>query len=469
VSETQDHLRIRIPEKGELTLSMPDGVLRALRDQRLPSFAEVWHDKRQQWVSLASHPGVLGLLQSISAHSATQDQTPAVRIAAPVRVSKPHPAQPFIVVDPAPARTASVSDDVPELVLDELADPLPSAAELLGEPVQPEAPPPPAMVAPSQVTAESPPVSPPLAEVRAREPVSVAVAVETPETAVVLDKAGVVTPGEILALEGPSQTPADPPLAPVFRTAGVRRRSPLARFIPAVAGILVVTLAAGGGAWWYRHSRPGATSDSGFNSQAPVVPGVIPAGRSPSIDTLGSAADERSPHDVTIPDLPLQGVSGAGPEPELETSLRLAHAERWNPAEDFGSTAALQLARHKVEAARNCVIAYRIDMQRLPVSARLAMAYDRVRVPFDEAVKIDSVLGTMQTSILLLDSLQGRFRVDGPILHFARPADANRWNALRLRADSILGAPVELDSYPGTVRPPRRAITRLVRSLPPGQ
>jgi hypothetical protein len=164
--------------------------------------------------------------------------------------------------------------------------------------------------------------------------------------------------------------------------------------------------------------------------------------------------------------LELQGVPGGTPESDLETRLRLADALMWDPAQDFGSPGSVLRARRKVDAVRNSIQAYRVDMRRLDESGAASRQGNRLE-PFDEASRIDDVVSAMGAAIQFLEDVSGRFSVRGGTLEFDRPEDARRYNRLRDQADSLLQSPVEMDPRP-IFRPPRRFVTRLLITLPGG-
>ncbi|HEV8125557.1 MAG TPA: hypothetical protein VGP80_15010 [Gemmatimonadales bacterium] len=60
------YVHLRIPGRGRVTLSLPDGVRRALESGRLPATADVWLDPIGAWIPLGQHK-MLARLQSISA------------------------------------------------------------------------------------------------------------------------------------------------------------------------------------------------------------------------------------------------------------------------------------------------------------------------------------------------------------------------------------------------------------------
>jgi len=59
---SSSYLHVHIPGRGQLTLSLPGGIARALRDGRLPAESEVWDGSASQWLPLDRHPAILPLL-----------------------------------------------------------------------------------------------------------------------------------------------------------------------------------------------------------------------------------------------------------------------------------------------------------------------------------------------------------------------------------------------------------------------
>lgn len=78
------YVHLRIPGRGRLTLSMPDGVSRALQSGRLPATAHVWLAPIGAWIPLARHQG-LARLQPVQPAAVEEFPTDA----APTPVS-PH-------------------------------------------------------------------------------------------------------------------------------------------------------------------------------------------------------------------------------------------------------------------------------------------------------------------------------------------------------------------------------------------
>lgn len=448
-----DHLRLRIPGKGELTLSIPDGLIRALRENRLPARVEAWHAEREEWVSLTAHPAARRALETIGSYLPSPESSAAddlelvppseAAIETPDRVPEPEPA-------PEPDPVAEVKPVEPEPV-ESRAEPVAPITES-SPPVEPEPEPPVELLdlrtAPPIASPEPPPrqsrldIVPPPArheERRSRE----------------------MRPSSQRQPPPPPPEPEPPPPRRTFKIPGGRQ-------LAMTAGVGALLLAV----YFlkFKKAEPGTTTDS-----PPVA--VTPADESRNAGTPPDStatetalpdpgfvpADDPAPR---IARLELQGVPGGGPEADLETRLRLADALMWNPSADFGSPGAVLRSRRKVDAVLNSIQAYRVDMRRLADSAGAARLGNRME-PFDEASRIDEVVHTMGEAIAVLEDVSGRFAVRGGTLEFDRTDDARRYNALRERADSLLRARVEMDPNPG-VRPPRRLVTRLLQTLPGG-
>jgi two-component system cell cycle sensor histidine kinase/response regulator CckA len=156
-----DHLRLRIPGKGEVTLSIPDGLIRALRENRLPAKVEVWHAELEQWVSLAAHPAARQALESIGPYLPEQD---AIEMLEPeMSATSPPPVEDDLAVEPEPA---------PE-VEPEVAAPAPDPLDLLlaaAHEFLPPAMPEPAETAAREPAPETLPPVPLVAETAQAEP-----------------------------------------------------------------------------------------------------------------------------------------------------------------------------------------------------------------------------------------------------------------------------------------------------------
>ena len=67
--ESRPYLRIRFPlapRPRGVTLSLPGGIERALRQNRLPEGAEAYQPETGTWVVLAEHPAVAAVLSRLS-------------------------------------------------------------------------------------------------------------------------------------------------------------------------------------------------------------------------------------------------------------------------------------------------------------------------------------------------------------------------------------------------------------------
>lgn len=438
MADKADHLRLRIPGRGELTLSMPDGVLRALRDNRLPPSAEAWHAESNSWVALTTHPAVDDLLQSMVPQPSTRPPPPA-----PV----PDPAE---APSPLPPPLSDESDASPAEFLPVFLD---FGKDLEDETVVPT---------PPLRGADSAVISPAnVGEIEGPQELKL-VYTPPPET----DRAGLEGESPVLrrspasprpdAAETPEPVFGDIPLEP---PGWLSRGKPTPGRLLALLGVGAVLVA---GFIWYRASTA--------RSAPPAAPRPDQAGDSSALSP--SIGDSASPIAGTryrpprIGPLPLQGVSGGPPEADLETRLRLADALVWETS-DFASAEQIVRSVRKVDAVRNSIEAYRNDMRRLTDSARPAEGSPRRLEPFDEASRIDEVLAVMQAALKLLDRVQGRFRIRGELLVFDRQAEASRYNDFLKQADSLLQARVPMDPNP-LLRPPRRIVTRLLETLPVG-
>jgi len=246
------------------------------------------------------------------------------------------------------------------------------------------------------------------------------------------------------------------------------------RWVTGIVIFLAVAVASTVG--WYVHERrkPPRTAvhdstSAPSASPTPVVNAHVDASHTGSevlteLPTPLASAVNATPN--SLPTLSLQGVPGAGPEPDLLVRLQLADALAWRASKDFSQEGIL-LAGRKVEAVRNSIDAYRVDMRRLPDSVSSSPEMTRKIEPFDEASRVNEVLDAMKAVILFVDSTQGHYRVWGERLAFERASDAAHYNALRVQADSLLQAPVPMDPAPN-LRPPRRIGTHLVAPLPVG-
>lgn len=221
----------------------------------------------------------------------------------------------------------------------------------------------------------------------------------------------------------------------------------LARFRSRVmAGALTLLVAMGIGGWlWYQAPNPALAI-------APAPETLTARVR----DSLARASAASNTH-----------IAAPGPladfEAGLENDLRIAEAVIWQPAIDFASQDQVVRSSRKLDAVRNSIGLYRLGAWRLGES--LDQENDPRLEPFLEAERVDVVLGLMAAAVVFLDSTVGHFRVSGDLLVFERAADAERYSAISRMADSLLRAPVELDSLP-RIRAPRRVVTRLLETLP---
>ena len=78
--ESRPYIKIRFPQAPRprgITLSIPGGIERALRQNRLPEGAEAFLPEMETWVVLADHPAVVAVLSRLnpSRESSVQGDT----------------------------------------------------------------------------------------------------------------------------------------------------------------------------------------------------------------------------------------------------------------------------------------------------------------------------------------------------------------------------------------------------------
>jgi len=226
--------------------------------------------------------------------------------------------------------------------------------------------------------------------------------------------------------------------------------STLARFrVRLLAGAFLLLIAMGIGGWlWYREPSTSLAVDT-TNVR------VLSARERDSLARASAGSNARIPTPGLLADL----------EAALENDLRIDEAVIWQPAIDFASQEQVMRSARKLDAVRNSIGLYRLGAWRTVDS--LNREGDPRLEPFAEGQRIDAVLGVMNAAVVFLDSLSGHFRVTGDLLVFELAQDAERYNAISRFADSLLRAPVELDSFP-SIRAPRRVVTRLLSTLPSG-
>jgi hypothetical protein len=235
--------------------------------------------------------------------------------------------------------------------------------------------------------------------------------------------------------------------APVMDPLEVEPRT-LARFrTRLLAGAFLLFLAMGIGGWlWYR--TPSATL-----AIEPTRTHVLSARERDSLARASSGSNAQIAAASPLADL----------EAELESDLRIADAVIWQPAIDFASEDQVVRSTRKLDAVRNSIGLYRLGAWRIADS--LARETDPRLEPFGEADRVDAVVKAMDAAVTFLHSVVGHFRVSGDLLVFERGEDAEHYNTIARMADSLVRAPVELDSFPA-IRPPRRVVTRLLATLP---
>ncbi len=444
-----------------MTLSVPDGLIRALRENRLPAKVEVWHAEQEEWVSLSAHPAARKALESISSYLPAPDIELIEPVLAPVEVSPPEPvpeAPPALPEEPVEIQLAAAHEFIPPPDPSPPAEPEPQAAALdvapLPEilPVVPEAaeppPPPPHGKEPAPQPARTshldivPPPPPPRQEERRSREVRPSIERRRPPA--------------------PPPPPPDPLPEPKPRfKIPVRQILIGGGVLALIAGFYVVKNRKSTAKPVEGQQRVAAAPNRPApQDSAPAARESVPAEVPPP---LAADSADTAPH---VAELELQGLPGGGPESDLETRLRLADALMWNPSQDFNSPGQVLRSRRKVDAVLNSIQAYRVDMRRMADSTGAARVGNRME-PFDEASRIDDVIRAMGEAVGVLEDVAGRFTVRGGTLEFDRADDARRYNDLRDQADSLLRAPVPMDLHP-IVRPPRRFVSRLVSTLPGG-
>lgn len=433
------YLHVHIPGRGCLTLSLPS-VERALGNGRLPDDAEAWHAGVGLWVTLKCHPAVVNLLTDSAAVAACSESLDSTDVSATPVSSFDVPSLP-----PSPAIATGFALDLPEtlplfpehqatmaVATDSLEsarsalDQAPLVGEIASDPAQLPLIPLEDSFSPDHELSQFVALS--LAQERRRDAIRNSGGVR-PSGAMRVFVAG----AEIADTQVPPERPRWKPY-----------------FGPEVAAsvtILIAVVATG----FLIANRPspgsGGAQDLRYTNES-------------SGGLFGqevSAAEGVAPLDLTRNPL-------AGPERDLESDLQIADIVTWQPAVDFSSEEQTLRATRKVDAVRNVISLYRVNAWRLMDGAHRDA--DPWLEPYNESSRIDEVLGVMKSAVMLLDSAATRFHVDGNRLVFESEAEADRYLALRLKADSLLQAPVEQDSFP-SVRPPRRVVTRLLASLPP--
>lgn len=430
-----------------MTLSIPDGLIRALRENRLPAKVEVWHAEREEWVSLAAHPAARLALESIGSYLPASD---AIEMVEPEEAAAPAD-DPVDEVAGAEAPEAE-PPDIQLAAAHEFIPPSPAGETPIPEPAalaEAEAPEPeiPLDIPPP----EAPPARAPRLDITAAPRVHERRSLEMPPP---------VERRRSVHQSPPTEPePAPPP----------RRRFKLPFALPSRRVLIIGVAAVIAVGYFMRRPKEGAKPAPGQKTVAdssphPQVATVVAPRDTVPTEVLPPLPVDSSDTALTPHTLELQGVPGGTPEADLETRLRLADALMWDPAADFGSPGNVLRARRKVDAVLNSVSAYRVDMRRLVEGG--GKPGDRME-PFDEADRIDAVIHAMGDAIDVLEDVTGRFSVRGGTLEFDRADDARRYNQLRDRADSLLRAPVQMDPHP-VIRPPRRLVTQLLTTLPAG-
>jgi hypothetical protein len=407
------YLHVHIPGRGRLTLSLPDGVARALRDGRLPDDTEAWYPDLKVWVLLTLHPVVRELLAgdrqperaspgSLDLFQSLDDPASVSAVDSQILDGTQAEPEPSKVLEPDPAQ-------LPLIPLEDWVYQQDEFSRFLARSIEQE---------------------------QRRDSVRNSGGAR-PSGALRVFVAGIDATGT------PAQ--AEKPL-------GGRLRLSSLRLVAAVV-LLLVGGSAAGILWYVRVGgsaagpRPNLTVTNALSAGRPnpedsaAFPALSPDGSAPVINPLAES------------------------ETDLENNLRIAEAAVWQPALDFASADQIVRSIRKVDAVRNSLSLYRVASWQLIDS--LHRDSDPRQEPFTEATRIDDVLNVMQSAVVLLDSLLDNYHVRGDLLVFDRAQDAERYNALCRKADSLIRAPVDLDSS-RSIRAPRRVVMRLLGTLPPG-
>ncbi|HEV8123064.1 MAG TPA: hypothetical protein VGP80_02390 [Gemmatimonadales bacterium] len=405
---TPHYLFVHIPGRGQLTLSLPGGFERAFRYDRLPEDALLWHSAAGVWLPILRHPAIVRLREAALSEAYDYDFEFAPR--EPLEQNEPVFAQlnapdpvPELPELPLPVESAAVESDHPELLpLIKVSDWKTHLAEF------------------SRLVARS------TAQEERRRSSRLSVGIRPRESGPMFF-AGVAAPVE-------------DPLEVEPRT--------LARFrVRLLTGACLLLLAMGLGGWlWYRTPSATLAIDSARAH-------VLSARERDSLARASSGSNVQIAAATPLADL----------EAELESDLRIADAVIWQPAIDFASEDQVVRSTRKLDAVRNSIGLYRLGAWRIADS--LARETDPRLEPFEEADRVDAVVKTMDAALTFLHSVVGHYRVSGDLLVFERGEDAEHYNTIARMADSLVRAPVELDSFPA-IRPPRRVVTRLLATLP---
>jgi len=402
---TPHYLIVHIPGRGQLTLSLPDGFERAFRYGRLPDNAEVWHSAAGLWLPILRHPAIVKLRENALSDAYDYD----FEFTAREPLERNEPAQAEVAVpEPVPTPAAPIE---PEPVDHEGADLLPLIPVGDWETHRAEF---------SRLVARS------TAQEERRRSGRLSVGIRQ------LESVPVFFAGVAAVVEDPREV----------------EPSTLARFrARLLAGAFLLLIAMGIGGWlWYRVPSTSLAVDS-TNARVLSVR---------ERDSLARASAGSNAH------IPTPGLL-ADLEVALENDIRIDEAVTWQPAIDFASQDQVVRSSRKLNAVRNSIGLYRLGAWRIVDG--LHREGDPRLEPFAEAQRVDAVLGVMNAAVVFLDSLSGHYQVNGGVLVFERAEDAERYNAISRFADSLLRAPVELDSFP-SARAPRRVITRLLSTLP---
>jgi hypothetical protein len=298
---TPHYLHVHIPGRGQVTLSLPGGIERALRNGRLPDEAIVWHAPAEVWIPLTMHPEVARLqdecdfdYEFLFESEPGSEPVAAASAPSPVALESVAPSPNHAEPDPA--------EPLPALPLIPVGDWEHHIAEF------------------SKLVARA------TAQEQRREAARNSGALRRSESIPVF-VAG--TPDPVLEPEEEARV----------RSAKLKKRL----MVGATAALVLMAAA---GYWWYQQPERGLVR--------PVHAQLTARER----DSLAMAS-AGSNLLVTEPN-PLGDLEAA-----LENDLRTAEAVIWQPAIDFGTGEQVLRSSRKIDAVRNSIGLYRLGAWRL--------------------------------------------------------------------------------------------------------
>jgi hypothetical protein len=298
---TPHYLHVHIPGRGQVTLSLPGGIERALRNGRLPDEAIVWHAPAEVWIPLTMHPEVARLqdecdfdYEFLFESEPGSEPVAAASDPSPVALESVAPSPNHAEPDPA--------EPLPALPLIPVGDWEHHIAEF------------------SKLVARA------TAQEQRREAARNSGALRRSESIPVF-VAG--TPDPVLEPEEEARV----------RSAKLKKRL----MVGATAALVLMAAA---GYWWYQQPERGLVR--------PVHAQLTARER----DSLAMAS-AGSNLLVTEPN-PLGDLEAA-----LENDLRTAEAVIWQPAIDFGTGEQVLRSSRKIDAVRNSIGLYRLGAWRL--------------------------------------------------------------------------------------------------------